>query len=86
MTALLELMLSGFWSFVGSMIILWIGGELVVRLIINLALVIRGSPMVKKASDESIVRVVKLAIHDGQMDAQIARAVLRNANRGQPRK
>lgn len=77
--AFFEFALSGFWTFCGVVILLGTIGKLAVYLIVGSLGALRGIPVqLGSSSDDDIVGTVRKALDRGDLDASVARAVLRN--------
>lgn len=86
MTAFFELATSGFWTFLGVLILVSVIGRYVVALVLGIVSLARGIPVrygSSAPSSDEIVRTVRGAMDDGKFDASVFRAVHRNRMRGQ---
>lgn len=87
MTAFFELVLSGFWAFVGSFLLLAMLGSIAVRLIVGSMAALRGGVVnfgrriEVRTKPEDVVNAVRNAIDSGDLDGPISRVIARNKRR-----
>lgn len=85
MTAFFEFALSGFWTFLGVVFLAGLMGRLAIYLVIGVIAAARGHSVRlgggTMPTSGKIIKAVRNALDDGKLDAPIARAMRRNADR-----
>lgn len=80
-----EFALSGFWTFWGVVILIFVVGRLVLFTVVGLVSAARGIPVrfssEGKSTPEEIIKAVRDAMEEGKLDAALARSNMRNRQR-----